>query len=124
MEREKIIKALECCGQDGIDYCRECPIKERCRKEPNLPERMALSLIKELIEEIKFHRKTIAENAQKALDVALEEIEKTKADTVRKMKEAIDERCIKGGIYPVFVKRTIDQIAKEILEGNDDGKAD
>lgn len=27
------------------------------------------------------------------------------------------ERCIKGGIYPAFVASTIDQIAKEMLEG-------
>ena len=39
------------------------------------------------------------------------------ADTVKKMQELIKERCIEGGIYPAFVARTIDQVAKEILEG-------
>lgn len=38
-----------------------------------------------------------------------------KADTVRKMQAEIEARCIKGGIYPAFVKSTIDQIAEEIL---------
>jgi hypothetical protein len=44
-------------------------------------------------------------------------IAEAKADTVRKMHTQIKERCIKGGIYPAFVARTIDQIAKEMLEG-------
>lgn len=42
---------------------------------------------------------------------------KSKADTVRKMQSEIEARCIKGGIYPAFVKGTVDQIAKEMIEG-------
>lgn len=37
-----------------------------------------------------------------------------KADTVRKMHSEIKERCIKGGIYPAFVARTIEQVTKEM----------
>lgn len=37
------------------------------------------------------------------------------ADTVRKMQAEIEARCIKGGIYPAFVKSTIDQIAEELI---------
>jgi hypothetical protein len=40
-----------------------------------------------------------------------------KPNTVRKMHSEIKERCIKGGIYPAFVANVIDQIAKEMLEG-------
>jgi hypothetical protein len=40
-----------------------------------------------------------------------------RADTVQKMQSEIEKRCIKGGIYPAFVASTIDQIAKEMLEG-------
>ena len=47
-----------------------------------------------------------------------DEIAKAKADTVRKMQSEIEARCIKGGIYPAFVKRTIDRIAKEMMEGS------
>lgn len=43
-----------------------------------------------------------------------------KNDTVRKMQKLIKERCIKGGIYPAFVKSTIDQIAKEMI-GEENG---
>lgn len=49
----------------------------------------------------------------------LDEVEQAKdlaiSDTVRKMHSEIEARCIKGGIYPAFVKSTIDQIAKEII---------
>ena len=42
-------------------------------------------------------------------------LRKERADTVRKMQSEIEARCIKGGIYPAFVKSTIDQIAKELI---------
>ena len=42
---------------------------------------------------------------------------KCQVDTVRKMHSEIEARCIKGGIYPAFVASTIDQIAKEMIEG-------
>ena len=45
-------------------------------------------------------------------------VESVRADTVREMHSKIKERCIKGGIYPAFVARTIDQIAKEMTEGD------
>lgn len=38
-------------------------------------------------------------------------------DAVRKMQDTIKERCIKGGIYPVFVASVVDNVAKEMLEG-------
>ena len=47
-------------------------------------------------------------------------IAEAKTDTVRKMHSEIKKRCIEGGIYPAFVASTIDQIAKEMLEGDDD----
>lgn len=40
------------------------------------------------------------------------------ADTVRKMQTEIEARCIKGGIYPAFVKNVVNQVAEEILSGN------
>ena len=44
------------------------------------------------------------------------ENDRIKTDTVRKMQAKIKEECIKFGIYPAFLKRIIDRIAKEILE--------
>ena len=118
MEKDLIIKALECCFSDGS--CDGCPYTERvdCRREL---ERNALSLIKELTEENERLKKLNGKLQSKYLDKSLaynemwEELDEIKADTVRKMKSEIEARCIKGGIYPAFVKSTIDQIAKEML---------
>jgi hypothetical protein len=39
------------------------------------------------------------------------------ADAVRKMQAMIKERCLKGGLYPAFIARTIELVANELLEG-------
>ena len=117
LNRDNVLKALECCKWDDVSLCKQCPYYKP--SESNCISNMsidALSLIKELTEENTFLHKTITENAQLALEVTLEEIEKAKADTVNKMYSMIKERCIKGGIYPIFVARTITLVAKEILE--------
>lgn len=41
-------------------------------------------------------------------------VESVRADTVKKMHFEIQQRCIKGGIYPLFVGYTLDQVAYEI----------
>lgn len=43
-------------------------------------------------------------------------IRETKADTVRKMQRSFISACIKGGIYPAFVARTIENVAEEMLQ--------
>ena len=43
--------------------------------------------------------------------------QEVKADTVRQMQTEIEARCIKGGIYPAFVKSTIAKIAEEMIGG-------
>lgn len=49
------------------------------------------------------------------LKLHIEGIKEAKAYTVRKMQEEIKKRCIEGGIYPALVARTIDKVAKEML---------
>ena len=41
-------------------------------------------------------------------------------DTASKMQSEIEARCIEKGIYPVIVKRVVDEVAKEMVEGNND----
>ena len=168
LNQEQIIKALECCQnnekENTCQYCKFCPASDAdfdediCDCYDGMMDD-ALSLIKELTEEIKKweqaydcadsarrefsskcdelaeeNERLIEELAKscKALDESMnfycsftqskvsncpmdDEVVKAKADTVRKMQSEIEARCIKGGIYPAFVKRTIDQIAKEML---------
>ena len=113
MEREQIIKALELCISSRL-RCKECPYfigdgDIRCKRAKFLKD--IRSLIRELIEE--------NERLQKANDVLLlmPSVADVKADTVRKMAERIERRCIEGGIYPVLVKNAIAQVAKELLDG-------
>lgn len=53
-------------------------------------------------------------------DEARQEVAKIKADTVRKMQSEIEARCIEKGIYPVIVKRVVDEVAKEMVEGENE----
>ena len=60
-----------------------------------IPEQLHREMYEQMIKECKIERKL----------------------AVRKMQTEIEARCIKGGIYPAFVKGTIDQVAKEMLGG-------
>lgn len=61
------------------------------------------------------------ENLHASCTVLTQNLHACKADTVRKMQNEIETRCIKGGIYPAFVKSTIDKVAEEMIEGDPNG---
>lgn len=99
MTDNEIIKALECCCTLNGVGCRNCPqydihsamcIKNLIRNALALINRQKAK-IEKLKQENDFFRKTITENAQRALEVTVEEIEKAKS-------EAIKEFCEKRGI--------------------------
>jgi hypothetical protein len=123
LNAEQVKKALECCHSHSYKNCPECPYNKDTKKACfMLLMEHSLALItsqeqriKELTEQAYRLECDLQLNAdEKAVAKA---IEQTKKATVRKMQSEIKERCIKGGIYPAFVARTIDQIAKEMLEG-------
>lgn len=148
LNREQIIKALECCTNIGKGdlvecVCEECPYcigKDDCR---NL-DSYALALIKELTEEnerwraeketleiynkyYKYKNKELtAFNRRWAKECAelQDECEYIKADTVRKMQEKLKYTlCINNEEnYEFFdyayTLETIDQVAKEMLDND------
>lgn len=137
MEKEQIIKALEVCSNyKGFGDCDKCPAREGCDTENSFLEKTALSLILEQekrIEELEKECALWEEEADNAIDIAEGNIraeiasggtcchwceDKIKADTMRNMQEAIKERCIKGGIYSVFVESVVDNVARDMLEGD------
>ena len=142
MEHNEIIKAWECCLTPKACGCDDCPLgKDGSINCKWLLLLRSLSLIKELTEEnerLRAERDVLditvkdlrgrnkglqRANESLAKDIAQLEAElcecvQIKADTVRKMHSEIEKRCIKGGIYPAFVKSTIDQIAKEMPNEN------
>lgn len=120
LNREQIVKALEWCSE--LRLCVDCPMRAEgyfshsgnaCRKA--LMEN-ALSLIKKLTEENERLNAQV-EMWKSTAYCEKDRVDSIKIDTVRKMHFEIKARCIKGGIYPAFVKSTIDQIAKELIEG-------
>ncbi len=137
LNREQIIKALECCkfGKDEAK-CKECNwhpwIKPRCWR---LLASNALSLIKELTEEnerLRERVKAVEEGAvrsfesqqdlyRKMVEALNREIHEAKADTVRKMQERLYREFASLGANDKFNKALfltkVDQIAKEMLEG-------
>lgn len=129
LNREQIIKTLECCASKG--GCKKCPLqpKESLAICVTQISKNALALIKELTEENERLHAYCTELAQRLHEASEENIsvclknfdliienERVKTDTVRTMQSMIKEECIKGGIYPVFVHSTINRIAKEIIE--------
>lgn len=43
-------------------------------------------------------------------------------DAVNRMQSEIESRCIEKGIYPVIVRRVVDEVAKELLEDVNDAE--
>lgn len=130
LNREQIIKALECCGEaktHGDCRALKCPalINDECiyigeTEEDCYKQQLAdaLSLIKELTEENEGLENALIE--QSAENVMLcGEVKHARADTVREFAERLKENkvCRDGLSFKVVDFDTIDQIAKEVLEG-------
>ena len=131
-KREWIIKALECCINHEGDNCPDCPyhytvngFNHNCKEDMCAD---ALFLIKELTEEIR----DIEAEYDRAYEQAEADIhgnmadggtschwcmDKTKADTVKRMQERLKRECLIDSGYEVLQKGTIDHIAEELLEG-------
>ena len=118
MERDEIIKDLECCkfGKEEAK-CKECNwhpwIKPRCWR---LLASNALSLIKELTEENERLKATKYMAYSDGRIEMIPTVESVKADTVRKMHSMLCE----GRVSNDNVVIVANQIAKEMLEGSDE----
>ena len=110
LNREQIIKALECCVKSE---CNKCPLRDgRCANGEM--GRLSLTIIKELTEDNADLNKTISS--------LLETIKSIQADTVRKMKERLKaEKFTHKNFGELVYVEDIDQIAKEMLEGSECG---
>ena len=112
INREQVIKALECCIE-GID-CTLCPYfdKDSC---PQILNENALALIKELTEE-----------NERLTESALKIAEQHQAYIIRKMQKRIKSVSYQSkdwshGEHPMVVEvDDIDQIVKEMLEEIDE----
>ena len=114
LNREQIIKALECLNDKHDRICDECPVYKltdrgyRSCRHVVLEE--AVALIKELIAENESLSQSLA-NSKLILA-------NSKADTVRKMQERLKaEKFVHKNFGELVYVENIDQIAKEVLEG-------
>lgn len=99
LNREQIIKALECCASEGFQDCENCPLNiphQPCSKV-KLP-RISLALIKELTEEN----------------------ERLRADTVRKFAERLNANFKKYERSNWAVRAIIDKTKEELCEGKNE----
>ena len=131
LNREQIIKALECCisevKQDDCP-CDACPYKDNGCNRNLLPD--ALSLIKELTEENERLRadkdcwKIRAKESESEYDKAVKRgynlgaIDYVGSFAERLKAETITIQDHTGKLGSVVVVGKIDQIAKEMLEGD------
>lgn len=114
MEKEKIVKALECCASGTCGGCTfydagEFGDIEKCTKALAAA---SLSLHREQekrIEELTLEYAGFEAGAKDAANFI-------QAATVRNMHDEIKRRLLKGGIYPAFVACVIDNVAREMLE--------
>ena len=125
MTDKDIIKALECCGIKTD--CKGCYFdthesEDICAREI---VKNAFDLINHQKEEIEFLRKTIDKNAKRALDVTLEEIEKSRVEAIKEFANKLKKRSRKmqssdfsGDFWDAAVLvEDIDNLVKE-MAGN------
>lgn len=130
MTDNEIIKAMQCVIGNDVK-CSECTYQKvlpfpSCRRKC---AKNALDLInrqKAEIEKLKqendFFRKTITENAQRALEVTVEEIEKAKSEAIKEFAERLKEKCYEDFqetcemLSPYVTDDDIDDLVKEMTE--------
>ena len=135
MTKEDIIKALTCCSNPSISYCKDCPYAN-CGKFDCCNGKMckdALDLIIEQEREIERLKDKCEElrnekwNAQDDLDSYCDEmpnkIKRAKIDMLNELKKkthnyypSIDSYCISQHVVLV---RDIDELIKEVQNGED-----
>lgn len=123
LNREQIVKALECCASNSLTDCNRCPIDEQKKDNCECGRYLAiqaLALIRELTEENERLRAEVSVK-KKLLDKCEERFSSIKADTVRKMLQRIKEDALSVSLLsnpPKFMleisEDALDQIAKEL----------
>ncbi len=128
-EREqKLIKALEICtdpNTKGNCAGRQCPFayEDKCVFTALEMLGEVLALIKKLTKENERLSKATEEAVQSftrletLYKLACKRAEATKADTVRKFAERLKQTFKEDGRANWYIRKVIDQIAKEMLEG-------
>ena len=126
MTDNEIIKGMECVIGNEVK-CSECTYQKvlpfpSCRR---MCAKNALDLInrqKAEIEKLKqkneFFLKTITENAQRALEVTVEEIETAKSEAIKEFGERLKEKFGIADCIVTVNNNDIDDLVEEMMEEN------
>lgn len=116
MTKEDIKKALKCCSNPSISYCKDCPYAN-CGKFDCCNGKMckdALNLITEQEKSIQMAQDGILSLAQQNQEYREQKVKQAKIDILNKLKERL---------YPIFVTKssplgdiTVEDIAEDIDE--------
>lgn len=120
LNRERIIKALECFHQRILNT----DLAKKITESEMMAVLDAIALINELTEDNKWSANRIIETDKMVWKLKAEN-ERLRADTVREMQERLEERLNRNSIFKGItmsagetVYDVIDQIAKEMVEEN------
>ena len=123
LNREQIIKALECCGANDDCVGYKCPYYANCQFCITRISKDALSLIKELTEENERLRGEKEHNAGQEEYILSTVMVAPIADTVRKMQERINAHFDSDSDYfrssHGYIRDVVDQIAKEMINNGE-----
>ena len=110
MTDNEIIKALECCSREN---CFSCPYRGKCHQgNPMITDSLNL-ITRQQLEIEKLNKEIqITKDAYTMLQTKIEII---KSEAVKEFADEFERRCIKGGIYPAFVKRQLENVKKEMV---------
>ena len=117
MTDNEIIKALECCLDISPSTCKNCPLFNVTNSTmvcSKIATKSALDLITRQQAEIERLNKEI-QITKDAYTMLQTKIEIIKSEAVKEFADEFERRCIKGGIYPAFVKRQLENVKKEMV---------
>lgn len=116
MEKEQIIKALECCANGSYDACAQCPLHDG---SSSLIEECMEGLIEQALSRIREQEKRIEELETSCTELT-QNLHACKADTVRKMQEKLKTVFDSESKFVTQthgnIRYIVDEIAKGILE--------
>lgn len=111
MTDNEITKALECCKNNNS---ADCPLLNYSETSADCMQ----ELINCAFDLINRQKAEIISLKSKQYKVSGEAIFKAKCEAIKEFVERLKDSLIKGGIYPAFVKNTIERVANEIVGDN------
>lgn len=123
LDKAKIMNGLKCCSDENSCYKSDCPyhsdITEACTTKL---AKDVVALIEELESQLtkkEAEYNELYEEAHEELNRLYSEKAITVSLTAYEMRDEIEKRCIRYGIYPAIVKKAVTEVAKEFAEKGD-----